>query len=223
MYLRSIHIVQIISLTLWLGPLLQSIVAVRRHLTQIALNLNNKTVQVNNSDEILFQQNKIIFERFTCSPSPPESKVQSLYCNVKRISRNNLKLHIHANITKPVNDVLFHVTFYYKFNRIVFNKYPIDLWENVCDYLDGKIMKSYMLDWIVKGLLKYTNLNHSCPYIGYVFLKADNISVDTLSFAPSLIPAGSYRIDIIGTESDRVTFAAAQMYFSVSEHRMEVV
>ena len=33
----------------------------------------------------------------------------------------------------------------------------------------------------------------------------------------------NYRVDLSITEGDRVVFASAQMYFSISDHRLEVV
>lgn len=66
-----------------------------------------------------------------CAKPKPDGKLQSIYCHVKHIGRTNLKVDIHANLTKLIDDMWFHLLVYYKFNGIVYNKYTIDLWENI--------------------------------------------------------------------------------------------
>lgn len=78
------------------------------------------------------------------------------------------------------------------------------------------------MDWILPKMMKYTNLNHTCPYNGYVFLKVDNISLNDFAF-PQLIPAGRYRTHISVQESDDKILFNASLYFSVSDHRLVVV
>lgn len=115
-----------------------------------------------------------------------------------------------------------HGVFYHKFNGIVYHKFPIDLWENLCDYLDDRSAKSYLLNWTVGRILKYSNMNHSCPYVGLLYAKNDNISIANFPFEP-LIPSGRYRVDGAFTEADRVPQAEFQIYFSVSDHRLEKI
>lgn len=131
-----------------------------------------------------------------------------------------MKLYVHGNLTKAVDNVWVHGVFYYKFNGITYQKYPIDLWESFCGWMEGK-SKSYVLDWTVGRILKYTNVNHTCPYVGLVIMKVDNISIDNFPFEP-LVPSGRYRVDLDIAESDRIPYGGAKLYFSVSDHRLEV-
>lgn len=134
-----------------------------------------------------------------------------------------MKIDLHWNLTRPVHDAWIHGTWYYKFNGLTYNRFPIDLWENLCDWLSGK-SKSYLLDWTIGRAINYSNMNHSCPYHGYVFLKVDNMSVNNFPFEPeTLIPSGRYRVDLDFTEGNRVPIGNAKLYFSVSDHRLEVV
>lgn len=140
-------------------------------------------------------------------------------CKVKLIDRNNIKIDMSANISKPIHDVWFHVEPYYKFNR--YTRIAGHIWENVCDWLTGK--KSILLDYFGPRVLEYTNINHTCPYTGYVFFKIDNISVQHLAF-PQIMPAGRYMVELFATESDRSkVLGSVQIYSSVSDHRIEVV
>lgn len=159
-----------------------------------------------------------------CSVPTPDTKIQSHYCLAKYISRNNLKVDVHFNISRPLAGTLIHFDFYYKFNGLIYQKFPIDIWEDYCDWMDQKSVKHYLLDWFFQRLFKYSNLQHRCPHIGYKFVKADNISLDDFfSFELSLLPSGRYHLDITFTENDRIPMALLQIYFSVSDHRLEKV
>lgn len=112
-----------------------------------------------------------------------------------------------------------HTVFYYKY-AYTYQKYAIDLWENMCDWL-GKKTKSYLLDWTIGRAQRYTNINHSCPYEGVVYLKADNISIKQFPIEP-LLPSGRYRMDINITEGNRKTsIFVGKVFFSISDHRIE--
>lgn len=124
-----------------------------------------------------------------------------------------------------MEEIWFHVVVYYKFNGIVYNKYPIDLWEKFCEFLDGKRVKTFGLNWLFSRLIKYSNFNHSCPYNkGVIFIKADKVPVkETFPFNESFLPAGAYRVDVSFTDSDRVPFWEFKLYGSISDHRLEVI
>lgn len=123
----------------------------------------------------------------------------------------------------PVNSIWFHTVLYHKFNGIVFSKFPIDLWENGCDYFDGKRDKTYLLNWILTQVLQYSNLNHSCPYTK-VSLKADNVSLEkAFPFTASILPSGQYRVVVSITSDDRVPGIEMQMYGTVLEHYLEKI
>lgn len=161
-------------------------------------------------------------EKIICPKTTPESKMQSVYCPVKYLNLTHVSVDLHANITEPVYDIWMHTVFYYKFNGITYSKFPIDLWENGCDYLAGKSKNSYILDWVLPNYLKYTNWNHTCPYVGLVFCKVASIHGKTLQFK-YLIPAGRYYVDFVITDGERAPMAKIQAFFSVSDHRLEKV
>lgn len=129
-------------------------------------------------------------------------------------------MHFWANLTEPIHDAWFHIVFYYRWNPTTYNKFPIDIWENVCNWLDGG--KSYILDWIGGNIIKYSNLNHSCPYESQeLYLKADNLSINTF-IIDQFMPSGRFRIDGSITDGNKSRiFVKGQLFFSVSDHRIE--
>lgn len=121
-----------------------------------------------------------------------------------------------------MNDVWFHSIFYYKFNGITFQKFPIDLWESMCDWMNGT-GHSYVLDWSFGKILNYSNLNHSCP-VNSIIIKVANTSMDTFTFEQSFLPSGDYRVDnYLSTTNGGGSFVKGSLYFSVSDHRLEIV
>lgn len=165
----------------------------------------------------------MILDRFICTKSKPGGAFQSIYCNIKHIGWNNLKVDLHGNLTIPTDDAWVHVVFYHKFNGITYSKFPIDIWENLCDYLAGRREKTFGMNWLLTPVLKYANFNHPCPLQGLLSIKADNISIDIFAFELSLMPSGKYRIEVSFTGGDRVPGFEYKMYGSISDHRLEMV
>lgn len=138
---------------------------------------------------------------------------------MKRISRDNMRIHVNLTLRRPINNIWAHGIFYFKYNQ--FQKFPIDLWENFCLWLSGK-KKSYLLEWTTENLLSFSNVNHSCPYQDLVFVKADNISIKKLLDFEMFLPSGRFRMDINFTEGyGKSAFFMTRTYFTVSDHRIE--
>lgn len=121
--------------------------------------------------------NEITFEKVLCEKIP-NTTVAYVMCDFKYIKRGFLRLNMHMNFSEPMYDLWGHFVLYYRFNGMTYSKFPIDLWENACDWLKGK--KSWILDWSAGKVLNYTNLNHSCPY-QEIYMKVDNISINTFN------------------------------------------
>lgn len=167
-----------------------------------------------------FKKNKLTFERVTCE-TYPGSTIVELHCGIKYIDRNrNLKIDSWLNISKSLDDVWIHAVPYYRYNT--YQRIANELWEQPCEWFSGQ-SKSYVLDWTIGRMLRYTNFNHTCPYFGRVYFKVDNISIDSFPLPP-IMPAGRYRVDIDVVGSNRKNvLASAKFYSSISDHRIEVV
>lgn len=159
------------------------------------------------------------FERVTCKIHPG-SVITGMYCVIKYIDRNHLKIDARLNASKSVENMWIHAAPYYRYNT--YQRIANELWENPCAWFAGTT-KSYIMDWTVGRMLKYTNFNHTCPYSGQVYFKVDNISINAFPLPP-IMPSGRYRVDVEVTEKDRRNIlASAQFFFSISDHRIEVV
>lgn len=102
---------------------------------------------------------------------------------------------------------------------MTYQRFVIDLWENPCDWLRGK--RAFILDWTVGKALKYSNINHPCPYRDQIYVKADNISMVDFP-VEQLFPAGRYRVDINITDgTKKKLLVKSQFFLSVSDHRVE--
>lgn len=131
-----------------------------------------------------------------------------------------MRCNVWANLSEPLHDAWFHAVYYYRFNRMTYQKFPIDLWENICSWIGNKT-KSYILDWTFGKVLQYSNINHTCPYQGEVFVKVNNISISKFPFE-QFLPAGKFRIDINITSGNRkIVFAMTQLFISISDNRIE--
>ncbi len=156
-------------------------------------------------------------ERVTCK-TYPESKIAHVSCKIKYIDRHHVKVDSYVNSTEPFNCTL-HALMWYKYNT--YQRIGGEIRENMCDWLSGK-HNFFVLNWILRRISKYTNMNHPCPLNGHVYFKVDNISVNTFAF-PQIIPSGRYRVDVTMLESNQKILYDMSIYFSVSDHRIEVV
>lgn len=150
----------------------------------------------------------------------PNTVITDLVCEMKYIKRNILKINFWVKSSEPIYDAWLHSVFYFRFNRMTYQKFPIDLWENICSWCNNSA-KSFMLDWSFGKILQYSNVHHACPYV-YVYLKVDNISMSHFSIE-QLLPAGRFRVDHNITSGNRkeVLFSV-QMFLSVSDNRIEL-
>lgn len=68
--------------------------------------------------------------------------------------------------------------------------------------------------------MHYSNMNHSCPYVGLIFVKVENISINTFVFE-QLLPAGRYRCDFNLSTELKKPILMGKIYASISDHRIE--
>lgn len=147
-------------------------------------------------------------------------------CSIKHnghIGSNRIAVNIDIMVNEPLDDVYVHTVFYFKYT--VFRKFPIDLWENLCEILDPKKGSFYLSYSFSKHL--YSAIQHNgplkCPLMGSYAVKLTNVSMDLFDL-PSLIPAGQYRIDANVTEKNRNNVLMIfSLFASVSDNRIEQV
>lgn len=144
----------------------------------------------------------------------------NVQCRIKYIDRNHVKGRLSVNFIKPTTQLWLHIVGYFKYNT--YQKIATELWDDVCGWLNGS-HKSFLLDFLKPLFTKYSNFNHTCPYLGIVLGKTDNISVQQFAF-PQIMPAGRYRLDFNVTKGlRRGEIYGGSLYFAISDHRIEVV
>lgn len=124
------------------------------------------------------------------------------------------------DLRQPLTAAWFHGVIYYKY--YTYQRIATEYWDDACAWIAGK-RTSYILDYMKPLISSYSNFNHTCPYTGLVIAKADNISVQRFVI-PQIVPAGRYKVEVNITEGDRKTSVVGlTMFFSISDHRIEVV
>lgn len=110
-----------------------------------------------------------------------------------------------------------HIVSYYKDKT--YKRFALDMWGNVCEWLDGKT-KSFALEWLIGTVRQYANINHSCPFEGLITMTMKNMSVNKFLLEP-LIPVGRYRLDISVAEKRKDLIFSQQLYFNITEQKNE--
>lgn len=175
-----------------------------------------------------FQKNTLIFERVVCDKNTSDW-VSNVTCILKRSSQYNLLVDVGVNLNYPVYKAFFHAVFYYRYNGIVYKTFPIDVFEDCCEWLikrnqTGWLEKNkyFILETAFGPLLKYSNINHSCPYVGPIYVKADLPLRNFYYILDYLVPAGRYRVDWSLTDGNKNhIFMSGKLYAAVSDHRIE--
>lgn len=152
-----------------------------------------------------------------------QAYIKNFGCIIKYIDRYHLKVDLKVNIARPIDKFWVYIRGFRKYSTYTENA---RFWINVCDWLAGKSY-SFVLEWIVANLLNHTdaqtNLLHLCPFNGYNYLKFANISTEVFSRSP-MMAAADYRLRFdVYTSNRKTMLAGAELYFSVSEHRVEVL
>lgn len=92
---------------------------------------------------------------------------------------------------------------------VVYQKFLIDLQEDVCGFLRGK-KPSKILEMVVPVIENYTNTLHECPYHDEVYLKKFRLT----SLGLPIVPTGQYRLDV-SFYSGKKFLLLAQIYVRI--------
>lgn len=167
----------------------------------------------------LRQINTIKIEKSICKKFP-NNIISAVFCDIRYISRDNVKMNLWTNFSQPIYEAWIHAVVYYRFNGLIYQRFPVNLYEDLCGWL-AKKSQSYILHWTFEQVLQYSNMNHHCPYNGHVYVKIDNISANNF-LIEQFLPAGKFRLDINITNSHKgAALVMGSLFFSVSDNRVE--
>lgn len=144
-------------------------------------------------------------------------------CSIKhggRIGTNLVSINYNFTVKEPLDEPVAHVVFYYKYT--IFRKFPIDLWQNLCEILNPKKQVQFFSSSF-KPILPHIQHDGKleCPLMGSYAARITNLSLNQFDL-PSLIPAGKYRIDVNITENNRKNvILLTRTYVNVPDNRIE--
>ncbi|XP_033241798.1 uncharacterized protein [Drosophila pseudoobscura] len=148
----------------------------------------DNTSQVDNSEPSFQDAVVFKFTNFVC-----ESYNQSWFVfhnyRLKAVSRNKVLLNMNATILHPANNISVHGRIFKKANG--YKPWLFDIYFDVCQYLRKRNQPFIN---IVYGLFKdFSNLNHSCPYVGPQIIKDFYLRPELLRLP---FPTGDYLVAI---------------------------
>lgn len=165
-----------------------------------------------------FQRNEIELRRFE-HKLLDKNYATAFTFDWRLVARNTITMNITFHqLRKTFQNGDVHVVLYRRYMR--WQKYLVDVWENLCDVLDPHKFTPVM-DIFYSNFKQFTNLRHPCPYRinETVYVYCDRVFFGNLS--TPLIQSGSYRSDITLTDGkERHPILCVQMYFDISDHRV---
>lgn len=115
------------------------------------------------------------------------------YCNLTLKSRTEQLLNVECNFIRPQFDAHFHVKVFYRFN--IYKPFLIDVLFDFCDHVGPRRqIQNPLMSALMPFFLRHSNLNHSCPFDGLMFVRGFVLNQEILQGAH--VPSGKYRVDL---------------------------
>ncbi|XP_060651415.1 uncharacterized protein LOC132788113 [Drosophila nasuta] len=131
------------------------------------------------------------FTNIECKVSDEFCKIET--CFLKSINRTYKYASVKIQLLKPINKFWAHVTFMKRLNgyKPFLYNYSVDL----CKLIRNPKSANKVALFFFSLFSSYSNLNHSCPYSG--FLIVEKLPISHLNYKLSKvlpIPGGDYKI-----------------------------
>lgn len=140
-------------------------------------------------------------------------------CDFHAIRYNVFRINFSIKSRQTLENIQVHFDTMFRYSK--FQKFPVNRWENLCDFLSGKGNQP-ILAVLFGNLQNYTNVNHTCPFEANetLTLKADQYEWDSFAFK-YFLPAGDFRFNITYTEgAQRNMLGRFEAHFAISDHRV---
>lgn len=165
------------------------------------------------------QRNEFSYEKLECFDY--KNICTSFKCDLRPIARDRYNAFAKCNLTRPITTAHAHIVLKYRRNTFTYETFLVDVWEDMCAFLSGSL-HGPVLSHLYPNVAQYTNINHSCPYTGNVFISMKNIS-SKAGFIEPMLPAGRFRVDVDVAESrGKQPFAGMKFYVRVSDNRLKI-
>ncbi|XP_055837807.1 uncharacterized protein LOC129906168 [Episyrphus balteatus] len=104
--------------------------------------------------------------------------------------------------------MMLHLQMFKKIN-VVYRPFLMNVTEDFCQRFEKKVNAPY-LNILLNIGGRYSNLNHTCPYEGWLMFKDLELDLSSLKL---LLPDGEYRLDIEPTINDAKSPAFVMQFF----------
>ncbi|XP_055917975.1 uncharacterized protein LOC129950159 [Eupeodes corollae] len=134
-------------------------------------------------------------------------------CSSKPINRYKTVVTMIGQLSKRLDNMMLHHQMHKKFN-VIYRPFLVNVTEDFCQKFVNKAKSPY-LNILMNIGQKYTNLNHTCPYEGWLIIK--NMELD-LSSLRLLLPEGEYRYDlepIVDIDNKPTIVFSIQAFFEI--------
>ncbi|XP_017058843.1 uncharacterized protein LOC108099732 [Drosophila ficusphila] len=130
-------------------------------------------------DAVLFK-----FTNFQCK-SYNESWYVINYYRLKAVSRDRVLLNMNGTILHPAHNIQVHAKVYKKANG--FKPWVLESTADVCRFMKKRY--DPFINIIYNIFNKFSNINHTCPYVGLQFVKDLYVNPELLILP---FPSGEY-------------------------------
>lgn len=165
---------------------------------------------------LCLQRNHFQLQRIECQIN--RTFILNHNCFVRPIARGAYKVNMTAVFRRDLNDIQVHVSTYFRLDS--YQKFPGDVWENLCDYLSGR-GNPIFLKIFMPNFVEYMNTNHTCPYRANesFSLAAQKFQIKDFTFA-AFVPTGKYRTSMTFAEgTQRNMIITFRLFFSVTKYK----
>ncbi|TMW40432.1 hypothetical protein DOY81_014488 [Sarcophaga bullata] len=114
-------------------------------------------------------------------------------CRLKPINRYKTVAFMQIWIRDVIRNASANVAFYARNSANVYKPYLVNFTSNLCYFMEKKASGIYV-NFLMRTVRKYSNINHTCPYRGIV--TADNFFVDGTFLEAELIPRNAYKVNL---------------------------
>ncbi|XP_059223886.1 uncharacterized protein LOC131997250 [Stomoxys calcitrans] len=145
--------------------------------------------------------------KIECAPSPKYFYNHS--CRLKPINRYKTLAFMDTYIRDALRNVSVNIGVYARNDVNLYKPFLINTTQNLCWFLEKKFWGPYLRIFI-DVISKYSNVNHSCPFTGSLFVK--NLFIDR-KVIPVAFPRGAYKILLIFYEGYPLDYMGTVAYY----------
>ncbi|XP_020715705.1 uncharacterized protein LOC110118418 [Ceratitis capitata] len=141
--------------------------------------------------------------------SANESYIANLNCRLKPLNRTKAVINMDVELIRKIENVTISMQLLKKNYANKFLPFLVKVRANVCDMMESKAGINLYLAIFKRVLKDYSNINHSCPFSGHLWIR--DLYLDS-AMVPVAPPVGVYRLSYHFNEATTKDLIA-KMYF----------